>query len=91
MRLAGKVALVTGGSRGSGRATVLACGRAGARVVLGDHTTAGGAAETVRQIRDTGALAALVGATVARFGRLAIYVNNANAGPRAATRSSRIL
>ena len=94
MRLAGKVALVTGGSRGIGRATALAFGREGARVALSYHRTEEGAAETVRQIRDaggeaeafradvgdTGALAATVGATVARFGRLDIYVNNANAG-----------
>ncbi len=91
MRLAGKVALVTGGSSGIGRATALAFGCEGARVALSYHRTEEGAAETVRQIRDTGALAALVGATVARFGRLDSYVDNANAGPRAATRSSSIL
>ena len=45
----GKVALVTGGGSGIGRATALAFGRAGARVVVSDIDTIGGA-QTVHQI-----------------------------------------
>lgn len=49
----GKVALVTGGSSGIGRATALAFARHGARVIVADVDVAGGE-ETVRLIRQAG-------------------------------------
>jgi NAD(P)-dependent dehydrogenase (short-subunit alcohol dehydrogenase family) len=96
MRLKDKVALVTGASRGIGRATALAFAREGARVAVNYNSTAAGAEEVVAQIRadggeadlfqadmgDSAAIAAMFAAVVARLGRLDIYVNNANAGRR---------
>ena len=86
----GKVALVTGGGSGIGRATALAFAREGARVMVSD-ISAQGAAQTVDRIRDTGGEAAfmkadvadagevdaLIAATVARYGRLDAAHNNA--------------
>ena len=52
-QLQGKVAVVTGGSVGIGRATALAMAREGARVVIANRGVAGGE-ETVRLITDAG-------------------------------------
>ena len=52
-RFEGKVALVTGGAAGIGRATALAFAREGAKVVIADINVAGGE-ETVKMIRDAG-------------------------------------
>jgi NAD(P)-dependent dehydrogenase (short-subunit alcohol dehydrogenase family) len=88
--MAGKVALVTGGSSGIGRATALAFASEGARVVVADVAVEGGE-ETVRSIEAAGGIAvfvrtdvskaneveALVSQTVGRFGRLDAAFNNA--------------
>lgn len=85
-----KVALVTGGSSGIGRATALAFAARGARVVVASRREAE-SAETVSQIRAAGGQAlfvatdvtrsaevqALVARTVAHFGALDCAFNNA--------------
>jgi 3-oxoacyl-[acyl-carrier protein] reductase len=93
--LRGKNALVTGGSRGIGRATVLALAGAGADVGLTYHTKRNEAEELVRQIRGLGRRAFAAGGdladpeTVERivreyragFGHLDILVANAGIWP----------
>ncbi len=87
--LPGRVAIVTGASRGIGRAIAFALARQGAAVVAvarEDHAAptaaeivaAGGqaAAEAV-DVTDAAAVAGLVDRTLARFGRVDILVNNA--------------
>src|SRR5262249_51544464 len=88
--LAGEVALVTGASRGMGRATLEALAAAGATVV-GTATTPGGAdaigarlvelgaagSGLVLDVRDRAACDATVDAVVKAHGQVAILVNNA--------------
>jgi 3-oxoacyl-[acyl-carrier protein] reductase len=90
-RLAGRVALVTGGGRGFGRTIVEAFGAEGADVVVNYNASAGPAAEAVAALEKAGrrALAvqadvaredqvrAMVDRTLERFGRLDVLVNNA--------------
>jgi NAD(P)-dependent dehydrogenase (short-subunit alcohol dehydrogenase family) len=94
MRLEGKVALITGSSHGIGRGIALRFAQEGARVAVNYHTGEQNAADVVRAIREAGGEAEMYqadtsdtprmrevfDAVVARFGRLDIYVNNANAG-----------
>jgi NAD(P)-dependent dehydrogenase (short-subunit alcohol dehydrogenase family) len=89
-RLQDKVALVTGGSAGIGRATALAMAREGARVVIANRGVAGGE-ETVRLIAAAGGQAtfiqtdvaqaadveALITRAVETYGRLDCAFNNA--------------
>jgi len=82
--LEGKVALVTGASRGIGRAIAVELARCGARVV-GTATTAEGAsaisaaglAGRTLDVRDTSQCDALLGAIQKEFGEILILVNNA--------------
>jgi 3-oxoacyl-[acyl-carrier protein] reductase len=90
--LTGKVALVTGGSRGLGRAIALAFAAQGADVAVNYRGNAQAAEETVAGIRAAGrqseaiqgdtsagreAAEAIVKATLDAFGRIDILVNNA--------------
>lgn len=86
----GKIALVTGGSTGIGRATALAFARKGARVVIADIAApkgeqtaqmvadAGGEARFVRvDVSSAADVEALVGETVETYGRLDYACNHA--------------
>ena len=89
--LSGKVALVTGAARNIGRAIARSLAAGGAAVMVNARSSRAMAEETVKMIGDTGGsaawhiadvtdaaqVAALVEATVRRFGRLDVLVNNA--------------
>lgn len=89
--LQGRVALVTGGARGIGRACAVALGRAGAKVVVNYRTRKESADDVVSEIARAGGTAMAVGGDVSdevavnrmvataadRFGGIELLVNNA--------------
>ena len=93
MRLAGKVALISGGARGMGAVEARLFAREGARVVIGDILDAEGL-QVESDIRAAGGDAlyvhldvtsdadwqSAVAAAVSRFGKLDVLVNNAGIG-----------
>ena len=92
-KLDGKVALITGGGSGMGRATAILFAREGAMVAVADYVAAG-ATQTVEMIQDSGSYAIFIQAdvsqaadakrmvesTVSAYGRLDILHNNAGVG-----------
>ncbi len=72
--VAGKVALVTGGGSGIGRASALALAREGAKVVISDIVVAGGE-ETVRMVKTAGGEAIFVQADVSKPADVEALVN----------------
>ena len=93
--LKGKIALVTGGSKGIGKATALALAEEGAKVAICARTQSdldaaageiakatGGEVFTVTgDLTSEAAVQKIVDATVKKFGRIDILVNNAGAAP----------
>jgi NAD(P)-dependent dehydrogenase (short-subunit alcohol dehydrogenase family) len=89
-RLAGKVAVVTGGAKGIGRHYSQALAAEGARVMIADvedgrdladmiaqRQGAGAAASAIADVSDEQAVARLVRETIERFGQIDVLVNNA--------------
>jgi NAD(P)-dependent dehydrogenase (short-subunit alcohol dehydrogenase family) len=93
--LTGRVALVTGGSRGIGAAVALRLARDGADVAITYRSAAEQATQVVKEIEqlgrrglavqadsaDAGAVRGAVDAVVAELGRLDVLVNNAGVFP----------
>ena len=91
--LTGKVAIVTGGANGIGKATALRLAQAGANIVIGDLNLEA-AEETVKEIEQEGvkalavkcnvlkddSLVNLVETTIREFGAIHILISNAGGG-----------
>ena len=91
MRLAGKIALITGSSQGIGRSIAERFAQEGADVVINYNRTLRGAEEALRNVEAAGRrglivkadlsktteVRKLVATAIAHFGRLDILVNNA--------------
>jgi len=92
MELAGRVAIVTGGGTGIGRATALRLASSGAKAVVVNYSRSAAEAEsTAKELMELGVEAithradvadesqvkALIAATVDRYGQLDVLVNNA--------------
>jgi len=93
-RLKGKVALVTGGASGIGRAGSLSMAREGAKIVVADIDAeranavaadieaSGCEALGVRvEVRDSASVQAMVAASIERFGRIDVLFHNAVSVP----------
>ncbi len=94
MSLKGKVALITGGSRGIGRAITLKLAAEGADVIINYFRKRSAAELTAQEVRNKGVTAHIIKANLgelekidsmfneieARFGRLDILINNAASG-----------
>ena len=89
-RLAGRTAIVTGGAKGIGRHYSQALAAEGARVMIADIADgrelaaeiaakhgANSVISAIADVSDEGAVKALVGETMARFGKIDVLVNNA--------------
>src|SRR5437660_9309051 len=93
LTLSGKVALITGGSRGIGAATVRRYVATGAKVVFSYERSASAAAELAKELGEANCTAAacnlsgtdtalqLVDTTIKRFGRLDILIANHGVWP----------
>lgn len=77
LSLAGKTALISGGSRGIGRAVSLLFGRLGARVAIGYGHNEAAARETLAAIEEGGGEAVVVGADLGQGGAAARLVQDA--------------
>src|SRR5438552_705485 len=92
MEIAGRVAIVTGGGTGIGRATALRLARSGAKAVVVNYSRSAAEAETTvkdvialgaeaithrSDVGDESQVKALVASTVDRYGKLDVLVNNA--------------
>jgi len=92
--LAGRVAIVTGASRGIGRAVAAGLTASGAAVVIGFRTDPAAARQVVERgdaaaameldVTDPSQASGMVAAVAARYGRLDVLVNNAGILPRRA-------
>ncbi|MEP7188303.1 MAG: glucose 1-dehydrogenase [Roseiflexaceae bacterium] len=96
MMLENKVALVTGGNSGIGRAIVLALAQAGAAIAINYHRNRAAAEDVKRQVEQAGGAALIIPGDVAKvlevqrmveqtvhaFGRLDIMINNAGVETR---------